>query len=143
MHVFLLTIKLVLLLYPSMGYVLMWRLLLQQATFNSVQRKNCTRNFHKTKIGNNSINVNFVFPYICSFLHYQNHMMPVNVKLNVSQYKSFTFQCCKFVLQIFNGTAKTKMAILAFLYCEEFVNNFNGPWCQQRIQRPGKGGREI
>ena len=34
------------------------------------------------------------------------------------------------------------MAILAFLYCEEFVKNPHGPWCQWRIQRPGKGGGE-
>ena len=36
------------------------------------------------KVGNNDINANFVFPYICSFLHYLDLKMLVNVILDVS-----------------------------------------------------------
>ena len=41
-------------------------------------------------------------------------MMLVNVKLNESGYKKITFQC---------GKAKTKLAILAFLYGGNFMKN--------------------
>ena len=39
------------------------------------------------KVGNNGINANFVFPYIyiCSFLHYLDLKMLVNVKLDLVQ----------------------------------------------------------
>ena len=49
----------------------------------------------------------------------------VNVKLDISGYKRITFQDCilSLVLFISNGTAETKLAILAFLYCGEFVKN--------------------
>ena len=35
------------------------------------------------KIGNISINANFVFPYICSFLLQKHHVMIINVELDV------------------------------------------------------------
>ena len=39
---------------------------------------------HTHKVGNNGINANFVFPCICSFLHYLYLKMSGNVKLDVS-----------------------------------------------------------
>ena len=36
------------------------------------------------KVGNNGINANFVFPQICTFCHYLDLNMLVNVKLDVS-----------------------------------------------------------
>ena len=47
------------------------------------------------KISNISINPNFVFPYIPSFLLYVHHMILVNVKLNVSEHTRILFQCSK------------------------------------------------
>ena len=47
-------------------------------------RHSAIRNFQKHKVGNDGINVNFVFPYICSFLHYLGLKMLVNVKLDVN-----------------------------------------------------------
>ena len=44
------------------------------------------------KIVNTAINANFVFTYICIFLHYLHHMMLVNVKWNISWHKRNTFQ---------------------------------------------------
>ena len=44
------------------------------------------------KVGNNGINANFVLPYICSFLHYLDHVMLVNVTLDISGYKQIIFQ---------------------------------------------------
>ena len=35
------------------------------------------------KVGNNGINANFVFPYICSFLHFLDLRMLVKLKLDV------------------------------------------------------------
>ena len=48
--------------------------------------------FMNTQIDNNGINANFVFPYFYSLLPYFDHMMLVNVNLNVSGYKGITFQ---------------------------------------------------
>ena len=48
----------------------------------------------KHKIGNIAINVSFVFPYICSFHLYSQHMMLVNVKLDISGCNRNTFQGC-------------------------------------------------
>ena len=39
---------------------------------------------HTHKVGNNGINANFVFPYICISLHYLCLKIVVNVKLDVS-----------------------------------------------------------
>ena len=40
--------------------------------------------------------------------------------------KGIEFQSCRLlVLLILNGTAKTKLRILAFLYCEKMVKNSN------------------
>ena len=69
-----------------------------------------------TQIGNNGIDANFLFPYICSFLHYLHLLMLVNVKLDTSWYK-------RNADLILNGTPKTEVAILAFLHCGEFVKN--------------------
>ena len=37
------------------------------------------------------INVNFVFPYLSSFLLYWHYMMFINVKLDITGFKSITF----------------------------------------------------
>ena len=37
----------------------------------------------------------YIFPYICSFMLYFHHMMLVNVKLDVSGYKSIIFRGCR------------------------------------------------
>ena len=42
-------------------------------------------------IDNVDINVNFVFPYLCSFLLYWHHMMLINVKLDITGFNSITF----------------------------------------------------
>ena len=46
-------------------------------------------------------------------------MMPGNVKLNVKGYKRIIFQGHMFLLEwpIYYGRAKTKLAMLALLYC--------------------------
>ena len=52
--------------------------------------------FSQTRnIGNISINANFLFPYIYSFLLCLPHLMLVNGKSDVSKYKKITFQGCK------------------------------------------------
>ena len=38
---------------------------------------------------------NFVLKYICSFLHVLDHIMLVNVKLDVSGYNRFIFRVCR------------------------------------------------
>ena len=67
------------------------------------------------KSGHNSINANFVFPYICSFVLRLHHLMFVNVNFNVSGCK------LSLVLITSNGMDKSKLAILAFLHCGYFV----------------------
>ena len=47
------------------------------------------------KIGNAGIIVNFVFPYICSFLPCLQHMILANIKLDISKFNWITFQDCK------------------------------------------------
>ena len=47
------------------------------------------------QIGNINIIANFVFPYICSFLSYLQHMMILKVKLNISGKKRIIFNGCK------------------------------------------------
>ena len=64
--------------------------------------------------GNNGIIANYVFPYIWRSLLYLHNMMLVNVKLD--------FKITVFA-SISNDTTKMKLAILAFLYCREFVKN--------------------
>ena len=68
---------------------------------------------HKT--GNVGINTNFEFPYI-QYLHLY-HMLFVNIKLDVSRYESIIFEGCRlhWSSSFLNGTAKRKLAILAFL----------------------------
>ena len=76
---------------------------------------------HTHIVGNNGINANFVLPYTCSFLHYLHYMMLANVKLgrSINWYKIAIFQILQtsLVLVVFKGIAKTKLAILAFMYC--------------------------
>ena len=52
-------------------------------------------------------------------------MMLVNVKLDISGSNKSAFQGLQTSLAKFlsNGTTKTKLVILAFLYCSEFVKN--------------------
>ena len=66
-------------------------------------------------VGNIAVIAIFVFPYICSFLLYLHQLMLVNVKLEIE-----TFHWIHFLLDqlVFDGT---KLAMLAFLYCGEFV----------------------
>ena len=53
------------------------------------------RGFHKMHNNDNiddvDINVNFVFPYLCSFLLYCHHFMLINVKLDITGFKSIIF----------------------------------------------------
>ena len=51
--------------------------------------------------------------------------MLVNVKIDVSGYKYITMSHTSLVLFNPNSTAKAKLAILAFLYCREFVKTLN------------------
>ena len=46
----------------------------------------------KHKIGNIDIIANFVFPYICNFLSYLQHMMLVNIKLDIGGYNMIEFE---------------------------------------------------
>ena len=69
-----------------------------------------------------------MFPYICSFLLYSNHIVLVNAKRDITGYERITFQ--GWILRWYRKsqvakTAKTQMAILSFLYCEEFVKTYN------------------
>ena len=48
------------------------------------------------KIGNIGVILYFVFPYICNFLLYLQHMILVNAKLNICGYKRITFEGCRF-----------------------------------------------
>ena len=72
------------------------------------------------KVSNDGINFNFVFPYICSFLHYLYLEMLVNVKLDVSWLQTLL------VFLFLNGMAKMKLAILPFLCCGEIMKNSIG-----------------
>ena len=79
---------------------------------------------HSHKVGNNGIVANFVFPFICSFLHYFELEVLVNVKLDGKRDYISMLETL-LVLLILNGTAKKKLTILAFLYCGEFVKTSN------------------
>ena len=60
--------------------------------------------------------------WVHSYLH---HMMLVNVKLDVSRHNRLHISRLQILLVflMLNGTAKMKLAILAFLYCGEIVKN--------------------
>ena len=77
------------------------------------------------KIGNIAIIVNFVFPYIFCFLFYLQHMMLVNVKLDISGYNNITFKGYRlhWTSSFLMAHLKQNVAILALLYCGEFVKN--------------------
>ena len=47
------------------------------------------------KIGNIDIIANFTFPYICSFLLYLQHMMLINVILDIRGCNRSTFEGCR------------------------------------------------
>ena len=49
------------------------------------------------KVGNDGINASFVFKYICSFLHYLDLKMLVNMKLDVSWQKGLPFKVGDFI----------------------------------------------
>ena len=55
-----------------------------------------------------------LFFFICTI-----YSILVNVKLDISGYRVITFPDCR--LHWSNGTAETKLVILAFLCCEEFL----------------------
>ena len=63
--------------------------------------------------------------HICSFLPYLHCMLLVNVKLDIAGHKRITFQGCRFHLfgsfRKVRCRKKTKMGILGFLRCGEFV----------------------
>ena len=78
------------------------------------------------KVGNVGIIANFVFIYICSFLLYLVILTGLSkCKIrNQGEYKDYISRLYILLdLLIFNGTAKTKLAMLAFLYYGEFVKN--------------------
>ena len=57
----------------------------------------CSRFSQTQTIGNNGINANFVFPYICSFLHYLDLTMLVDVNLDVSWEKGLPLKVAAFI----------------------------------------------
>ena len=60
------------------------------------ETQSCCSKFSQThEVDNIAIMVNFIFAYICSFLHYLHHITLVSVKLDVSGYKWIIFQVCK------------------------------------------------
>ena len=69
------------------------------------------------KVGNNGIEANSIFPFFVVFFHYLDLTMLVNVKLDVSWQTSLIFL-------ILDDTVKTKLAILARLYCGEIIKKF-------------------
>ena len=78
------------------------------------------------KIGNNGINANFVLLYIYSFLLYFHQVGLANMKLNISGFWRciLKFQS-SLVLFTSYCRAKTKLAILPFLYYGEFMKTSN------------------
>ena len=70
------------------------------------------------KVDNNGINANFVFPYICSFLHYLHHEMSANVKLEINWCKRITFQGYRFHWSCYFLMAQSKRSwqYYAFLW---------------------------
>ena len=73
------------------------------------------------KIGNIGVIAKFVFLYISSFVLNLQHIMLVNVKLDISGCNRITFHI--FVNFLCSSTANAKLAILIFLYCGDFVKN--------------------
>ena len=73
---------------------------------------------------NIGIILNFVLSYISNFLLYFQHMMLVNMKLDISECNRIPLQDFRYRFHwsaSFSMAAKTKLTILAFLYCEEFA----------------------
>ena len=63
----------------------------------------------------------FLIPYICSFLLILHHIVLVSAKLDSGGYDYISGLQTSVVQLISNDASKTKLAILAFLYCGEFV----------------------
>ena len=75
------------------------------------------------KVGNNGININLIsHTYIFNFLYHVDLKMLVKVKSDVTRDYLSRLQSL-LVFLILNLTEITKLAILAFLYCEEIVKN--------------------
>ena len=79
----------------------------------------CSRGFHKHKKLPTLALLPNLYSHIFAVYFFLLHMMLVNVKLDISGYQLVSF--------IFNSTAKTKLAILAFLYCVVFVKTSSVP----------------
>ena len=75
------------------------------------------------KIGKNGIIASSIFPYIYSSLLYLHHIMLVGIKWDIRGCNRITILRLQTLLGQFlsDETAKTKLMILAFLYCGEFV----------------------
>ena len=98
--------------------------------FDSVQHLNKTTVSNLTPV--------WRFSHYCQlynipiYLQFSSLFPPYDISkcgLDVSGHKRITFQGCRFhqlVSFSSNDTAETKLEILAFLYCEEFVKTFNG-----------------
>ena len=68
-------------------------------------------------------------PYICSFLPYLHQLILVKVKSEIKEFMRITFPCYTSLDWLtFTSRAKTKLAMLAFLFCGEFVNNSIAIW---------------
>ena len=91
------------------------------------------------KIGNIGIIANFVFPHICSLLLYWQHMMLVNVILDISGCYRSRFHGCIYVI----CAVKTKLVILAFMYCREFVKKPIAVSSLIRFWGGGRGGDAL
>ena len=83
-------------------HVYNWRLFYWDLPTHASQQKHRqtliglpNRGFHMHKIANIAIIVNFVLRYICSFLLYLQHMVLVNMKIDISGFNSITFQGCR------------------------------------------------
>ena len=77
------------------------------------------------KVGNNGININLIsHTYIFNFLYHLDLKMLVKVKSDVKRDYIKRLQTL-LVFLILNLTERTKLAILAFLYCGEIVKNCN------------------
>ena len=84
------------------------------------------------KIDNNGSNANFVFPHICSFNHYLQHMVLANVKLNVSGYKRITFQGRSFYWSRIFSMEQPKWSWQYWHYCI-VVSWWKTPFCSTSL----------
>ena len=89
---------------------------------NLTQKKEKSCFLQSHKVGNVGVIANFVFPYF-SPLFATNDVIKCEIRNQGihDDYISRLHALCE--LFIFNGRAKTKLAMLAFLYYGEFVKN--------------------